>query len=466
MNGQCEVCKPYCTGRVCGGDGCGGTCGRCNIKSDCNESTGQCMPYRVTGRIILETQQVTYSGDSVPRFSDTADVPGSNLPISLYTSSGKVLGETTTAEDGSFYFEMERLPIVSDWLSIVPAWYVDDSLKLGIFVAKTADSKPYDLWTWSIRLSNYSSVSDPGDLGDVRITIEQASGGLFVYRHLQAAYEQLSSHGFGKTLSQLPSMGVLWKPEFSWDCGTCFVNSSLSGLEFGKKRLEKTMYISGHSAEESAWGYPTLLHEFGHYVLFQIKDDSPGGQHIISQPSDPRLAWSEGFATLYALMSMSWTADEAVTQYWRILRSGSYWLDYAHLYDDSGLGTIYAQKPSMTHESGMKQSISEAWVTSVLWDLFDGDEIAEDNGDGVALGGRPIFEAITSSRYRSCNAYNYDPSGGISYRTYVGTDLVDFIDAVICAAQQDGDRSLADNVMDLLIDRGFPYDRTPVCKAK
>jgi hypothetical protein len=39
--GQC-VCKPQCTGKVCGPDGCGGTCGACGTQSACN-SSGQCV---------------------------------------------------------------------------------------------------------------------------------------------------------------------------------------------------------------------------------------------------------------------------------------------------------------------------------------------------------------------------------------------------------------------------------------
>jgi hypothetical protein len=44
------VCIPDCTGRVCGSDGCGGSCGTCDDANVCNgtetceEATGQCLP--------------------------------------------------------------------------------------------------------------------------------------------------------------------------------------------------------------------------------------------------------------------------------------------------------------------------------------------------------------------------------------------------------------------------------------
>jgi cysteine-rich repeat protein len=43
---QCtSQCFPDCTGRICGGDGCGGSCGTCTVSGDvCQESTGTCVP--------------------------------------------------------------------------------------------------------------------------------------------------------------------------------------------------------------------------------------------------------------------------------------------------------------------------------------------------------------------------------------------------------------------------------------
>lgn len=37
-------CVPQCEGRVCGGDGCNGSCGNCDEGFDCNNDAGQCVP--------------------------------------------------------------------------------------------------------------------------------------------------------------------------------------------------------------------------------------------------------------------------------------------------------------------------------------------------------------------------------------------------------------------------------------
>src|SRR4029077_19806398 len=44
-----------------------------------------------------------------------------------------------------------------------------------------------------------------------------------------------------------------------------------------------------------------ILHEYGHYLAFHFsRDDSPGGDHSGNQRLDPRLAFSEGWASYFA----------------------------------------------------------------------------------------------------------------------------------------------------------------------
>lgn len=41
--GECVACQPGCEGKVCGPDGCGGTCGLCPGTSQCDEGSGLCL---------------------------------------------------------------------------------------------------------------------------------------------------------------------------------------------------------------------------------------------------------------------------------------------------------------------------------------------------------------------------------------------------------------------------------------
>jgi len=401
------------------------------------------MPFRVTGKIFLETRTVYFDDYQLPKLDQHLDIPAARIPLALYDGSGRKLGETYIEDDGSFYFELDRLPIMTDWLSITPLWYHQDKLKLAILMADINNKRPLDLWSWTIRLSNFVTTADPGHLGDVRITIGDASGGLFLYQQLVTAFEDLVNYGFVSSLSTLPSMSVIWKPGITWSCGSCYIDAS--PLEVGKSTTATAMYIGGHSAEESAWGTPTVLHEFGHYVAKRTRDDSSGGNHAMSTKCHPTLAWSEGFATFYALMIQSLRAGKPIHHYWRVVQNGSFWIDYSRL---AGSVTLPHPDPNQN----MRQDLGEAWVTYMLWDFWDGLDIDDPSTppDDVRLGTANIWKALYSPRYLS------PINDG---RSVWGVDFVDFVDTILCNHPE-----AADDIMALLHARNFPYDNQPACK--
>lgn len=453
----CLGCIPYCNGRVCGDDGCGGSCGSCPDRSACNASTGQCMPYRVKGRLWLEVQTVYYDAYQLPKFDKKVDITGQNIPITLRDANGKELASTVVHADGTFEMQISRLPVSSDWLSIVPVWYAGNKMKLAVL--KASLNTPYDFWEWTIRLSNYTTKDDPGDMGDIRVTISQASGGLYLYQQLYQAFQDMKNTGFILSLEDAPSLGAVWNNGIKWSCGTCLLPNAIAA---GKTQLKNQMLISGETGNEGPWGYPTILHEFGHYILFQRRDNTSGNSHVISQKSDPTLAWSEGWATFYSLMMQSLRSNTPITQYWRVMPNASYWYDIAHLYDNSHTGSIIVPEPSLTDPNAMLQDLCEAWVTYMVWDLWDGSDVQDPSvpPDKVKCKTTDIYNALASDRYLLLQ--KYEPKSG-PRRTDYGTDLIDFVDALICNAYKTGNPQTANDIMDLLIERNFPYDRSPVC---
>lgn len=471
LDGKCVNCIPQCDGRSCGSDGCGGLCGSCAENETCNDSTAQCMPWRVSGALFYERQLVTNKEEDayIPYFGEIEEVAAEEMPLYVYDASGKtLLGQGFVKEDGTFDIETSRLPISTDRLFAVPLWFAANTPKLAIMVADT--STPFDVWSWNMRLGDFAEVNDPGAMGDILISTKEGSGAMFLYQQIKWAYERLVATGFESSLSDLPSMAVVWKQGMGWDCGTCFIDSQkmdISSIE-GKFTLDTTMEVGGYSKDESAWGLPTILHEFGHYVMYRRRDDSPGGAHTITSAEDPNLAWGEGWATFYSLMMQSLETGKPVTDYWRILGSGSYWIDYVKLkgrVKTTGIGLMTVDLPSLTSPDGMKQDISEAWVTSVLYDLWDGADSpdAEDSEDSIALGTFKIWNTLAHDRYLKVGYYNYYPDSTSSkLRTEAGTDLVDFWDALICSNSVE-----AQELFDWIdAYTTFPYDKTPVCTVK
>ncbi len=470
VGGKCRACIPQCNGRSCGDDGCGGSCGSCGSNETCNDATAKCMPWRVKGALFYEKQRISTKEEDafIPYFDGIEEVSAQELPLYVYNSAGtELIGSGFVEEDGSFNIETTRLPISTDKLFVVPLWFAANDLKIALMMAST--KTPFDVWSWNMKLGDFASSKDPGDMGAILVSTNEGSGAMYLYQQLKWAYESLIMTGFEKSLADLPSMAVVWKQGMVWDCGTCYIDAlpmEISSSQ-GKYTVASTMQVGGSVKDESAWGLPTILHEFGHYVLYKRRDNSNGGKHNISSAEDPKLAWGEGWATFYSLMSRSIEKGEPVTDYWRLLNSGSYWLDYVEMkgrVKNGTIGIMSIDKPSLEDENGMKQKLSEAWVTSVLFDLWDGNDIADapNSEDSIALGTKGIWNILKSDRYLNLQKYNYYLDGSSGYRTCTGSDIVDFFDAAVCS------KTVEASVLNQWIadETTFPYDNSPVCVAK
>jgi hypothetical protein len=131
-----------------------------------------------------------------------------------------------------------------------------------------------------------------------------------------------------------------------------------------------SFYSSGSNrlslADDDAYDDPNILHEIGHYIEDEFgRSRNTGGSHTIGDDDqDPRLAFSEGFATFVSAAA---------------LRHGG--RDRPDLYQDrgsfiagSGGGFSYA------YEAGtVGGSTNEQAVTAALYDLIDDANTADDS---------------------------------------------------------------------------------------
>ncbi len=469
--GKCEIKTPEnaCIDRVCGSNGFGGTCGACRDDQTCNEATGQCMDWSISGKIFYEQQTITVKEEdaNIPKFGDVIETPATDLPVALYDSTGSVkLGEGIVDKDGAFSFATSRLPIATDKLFILPVWFVENDFKMALLVG--AKSRPYSVWSWNIPLQYYTTPDEPGKMQDVVVGIDQGSGGIYLYQQIKKAFEDLVSTNYTTSLPDLPTFAVVWNPGKTWNCGTCYVDDVQLQVasKDGKYTAKHALEVDGNPKSESAWGAPTLLHEFGHYILFAHRDDTPGGAHTIGGVSEPTLAWSEGFATFYSLLVQSRNAKHPVMDYWRLLENGSYWLDYnkfiGHV-KTSSIGTMTVAQPERSSTSGMMQKLSEAWITAFLYDVWDGDDSPNQDGDdhdNIAIGTNGVWQIISSPRYENEDQYAVSKQNPSTRRHPEGVDLVDFIDAVSCLKLVDQ----TDFFKWIDEQTTFPYDKSPVCE--
>jgi len=159
-----------------------------------------------------------------------------------------------------------------------------------------------------------------------------------------------------------------------------------------------TIFVVSLSADSDEFDDPVLGHEFGHFLESSFsRSDSPGGDHDGS-PTDPRLAWGEGYGT--------YTGSE-------ILGSPIYidtWASGATSWDISDSG--YRASPG----GGMSQNLSEFLVAEVLWTLSHGGVTTGPLGSAV------IFDVLA----------RYFPTNRLVDRGVDGVDLVDFLDGLMC----------------------------------
>lgn len=185
------------------------------------------------------------------------------------------------------------------------------------------------------------------------------------------------------------------------------------------------MFLLGEVSDDDGYDDTVILHEMGHYIEDNFgRSDSPGGGHDGS-PTDPRLAWSEGFAT-----------------YWNMAVRG------LPLYMDSnaGGGWSFNAETSLTTAAAagsMTQEVSEDMVAEILWDVSDRPMPDDD----TMLAGTETqvltVEHIFATSPQCCN------------RGRTGMELVDWLDGWFV---ENGLASCAELRSIVTTTHMFPYD--------
>lgn len=186
-------------------------------------------------------------------------------------------------------------------------------------------------------------------------------------------------------------LAIAWSPGAAEPCGTCYLG------DLG------VLALSGTIADDDAYDDAVVAHEVGHHFeLHHGVADSPGGYHD-GRRTDPRLAWSEGFANAFAAMVL----DDPL--YVDVAALGvTLVLDLESVSHDQAYGT---------HDGTMAGAVSEDLVAAVLWDLHDtGAESLDPASSPAGVLLRPSLDWFH----------------GPVDRGFPGVDLVDHLDGVLC----------------------------------
>jgi hypothetical protein len=196
------------------------------------------------------------------------------------------------------------------------------------------------------------------------------------------------------------------------------------GSTQGTYYSNSTIFMLGSASDDDGYDDTVILHEIGHFVEDRLsRTDSPGGAHDGS-PTDPNLAWSEGWATYFAMSVRG-------EPFYMDTNAGGGWVEDS---DDSAT--------SMAAGALIGADVSENTVTEILWDIGDGG----DNDDDLMSSATHVdvlgvtFGYLASATLRSVG----EP----------GVDLVDFLDGWF---MQEG-LGTCSGVRYPVSRRRFPYD--------
>ena len=228
-----------------------------------------------------------------------------------------------------------------------------------------------------------------------------------------------AAHTASLRAAPLPGPGPLfirWQPGAAEGCGTCF-----------RPGPRPVVDLSGALADPDEWDDSVILHEVGHFVAARLsRDDSPGGRHDGGRV-DPRLAWSEGFASFHS----AWSRGSPLQLDSK--RTGVQIVDLETVEVPGGVGT----------EGGAASGALSEWlVAALLWDLHD--RRAEDD-DPLALDDGLLFGAFFDLA---------EHDGGVGA---AGVDLADFLARLTCEGPP---VEALDPVLDAF---GYPFAGAEAC---
>lgn len=248
-------------------------------------------------------------------------------------------------------------------------------------------------------------VAGGTDIGQQVVPADDPGGAFNIFDQFVTAYD-FSIESFGERPSPIT---VLWAPGANTLCNTSC---------YGRRNI----YILGVPQDTDEYDDAVLLHEFGHFVEdVMSRSDSPGGFHD-GRPTDPRLAWGEGYGTYF----------------------GGELADSSEYYDGNAGGVMRLQLDN-DHEladpddpRGIRQLARELMVGAILWKTSRG-------ADGVpGLGAGAVFDVLGA----------YFVEEFFADRGVEGVDLVDFLDGLICRGHPA--RMLIDEVV--IGTHQFPYE--------
>lgn len=347
--------------------------------------------FTITGTVKYEDRPQTSSGP----LSTVREKPARGVQVSVVVDSNQaMLATTVTDEEGAYSLEFDALSnvkvhVLAATTSTVPTRPLNVRHAANNTIhGFGGPSFPLASSTQDLLVPETSGVAEAFNIFDVLIDVMDQIPTLFPSR-------------------QAEQLDAMWH----------------KGNQDGTYYFDSHLMLLGDESDSDGYDDTVILHECGHWIEETYgRSDSPGGDHN-GAPTNPVLAWSEGFSTYFSM---------AITN--------------KPIYADSNAdgGFAFNADTSNTKASsggGLGQNVSEDMVAEILWDIGDApadddDLVAETHAKVIAVEGFLKFASLRMVGK-------------------MGVDLVDFLDGWFINNQLTscpGMRQILD------VKHTFPYD--------
>jgi hypothetical protein len=242
-----------------------------------NEST----EVKIVGAIFYEDRSFGPKG-----FTGKVKLPVRNAIVQIVADNDRTVSETSTDAKGNY--------AVSARVREGKRYYVRclaESDSGRVSVADTSDN------IYAYRGTDFIAN------GDLQMDLYATGSSAEPFNIYDCIHDGFS---YLETLAPLHSLAPL---EIVWE-----ENKSTSS--FYDKTANAIHLAAVMGVDDDGWDDTVILHEFAHYVAAKFsKDDSPEATHNYQSAIDKRQAWSEGWATFFALKVMAWRGQAAPQHY-------------------------------------------------------------------------------------------------------------------------------------------------------
>ena len=259
------------------------------------------------------TDSVTLSGKAVfeYRVSNQTGLSGVQTPkeirfadVEVFTS-GECVTSTQTDDQGAFSLEV---PYEDQKEYTIKVNSRADNQNVKVSVQDDPLNHQHHWISEKVTLDGQSDVSDI----TIKALADETGGAFNIYDQILEANLFLTDQTQNcdtfragcKPFTTAPKVYVYWKKGFN--PVTYLDQSAISSFSFYLPGRRQLFIVGGANDDISATNTDhfdniIILHEYGHFIedIFS-KTDTPGGSHSARYVIDPRLAWSEGFATFFA----------------------------------------------------------------------------------------------------------------------------------------------------------------------